>query len=62
MSDREQDQDSSGGERVEQDTPAEEAALIRNVVRMQERHREGGVDPEPDVDDQQPETDIRDSP
>ena len=57
MNDRERAQDSSGGERGEDGSPADEAALIRNVLRMQERHREGGIDPEVDVDDQRPETD-----
>jgi hypothetical protein len=53
MNDRDGAQDSSGDEA----SPADEAALIRNVLRMQERHREGGIDPEVDVDDDQPETD-----
>lgn len=30
---------------------AREAAMIRKVLRLQERHREGGVDPELEVDD-----------
>ena len=29
---------------------ADEAALIRKVLRAQERHREGGIDPELDED------------
>jgi hypothetical protein len=57
MSDREQAPDSSGdephGEADLQD--ATEAALIRKVLRVQERHREGGVDPELDVDDEEPQ-------
>ncbi len=57
MNDRGGAQDSSGDEAK----PADEAALIRNVLRMQERHREGGIDPEVDVDDDddddQPQTD-----
>jgi hypothetical protein len=57
MNDPERTQDSSGGERGDEASPADEAALIRNVLRMQERHREGGIDPEVDVDDDQPETD-----
>ena len=34
------------------DTPADadEAELIRKVLRAQERHREGGIDPELDGD------------
>ncbi len=58
MNDPERPQDSSGAERGDdEDSSADEAALIRNVLRMQERHREGGIDPELDVDDQRPETD-----
>jgi hypothetical protein len=38
--------DSSGNERGDEASPADEAALSRNVLRMQERHREGGIDPE----------------
>jgi hypothetical protein len=34
---------------------AREAALIRKVLRVQELHREGGIDPELDVDDDSPE-------
>jgi hypothetical protein len=55
MNDRERAQDSSSGEQGDEDSSADEAALIRKVLRMQERHREGGVDPEVDVDDQGPE-------
>jgi hypothetical protein len=57
MNDRDGAQDSSGDERGDKASPADEAALIRNVLRMQERHREGGIDPEVNVDDDQPETD-----
>ena len=58
MNDPELPQDSSGAERGDdEDSSADEAALIRNVLRMQERHREGGIDPELDVEDQRPETD-----
>lgn len=47
------------GEGGDPDRPddAREAALIRKVLRLQERHREGGVepelggDPEPEVSD-----------
>jgi hypothetical protein len=34
---------------------AREAALIRKVLRVQEQHREGGIDPELEVDDDAPE-------
>ena len=34
---------------------AREAALMREVLRAQERHREGGVNPELEVTDQDPE-------
>jgi hypothetical protein len=33
---------------------AREAALMRQVQRMQRRHREGGMDPEPDDSDEDP--------
>ena len=33
---------------------AREAAMIRKVLRIQERHREGGVDPELAGDDDDP--------
>ena len=55
MSDQEQAPDSSGDElHGEADLldDAREAALIRKVLRAQERHREGGVDPELDVDEE----------
>jgi len=57
MNDRDVAPDSSGDERGDEASPADEAALIRNVLRMQERHREGGVDPELRGDDDQTETD-----
>ncbi len=34
-----------------------EAAMMRKVMRMQERHREGGVDPELDDTDADADTD-----
>jgi hypothetical protein len=34
---------------------ARDAALIRRVLRIQEQHREGGIDPELAVDDAAPE-------
>jgi hypothetical protein len=33
---------------------AREAELIRKVLRAQEQHREGGIDPELAVDDEEP--------
>jgi len=58
MSDQEQTPGNSGDEldndaRLTDD--AREAALIRKVLRVQEQHREGGIDPELDVDDDAPE-------
>jgi len=52
MSDQESAPGGSGGEaesRPEAAAEDGEAALMRKVMRMQERHREGGVDP--DLDD-----------
>lgn len=52
MSDREPEPGSPSEEPGEEAGPvdeASEAALIRKVLRVQERHREGGVDPELDV-------------
>ena len=52
MSDQASAPDGSGGEAGSgPDVTAEEheAAMMRKVMRMQERHREGGVDP--DLDD-----------
>jgi hypothetical protein len=37
---------------------AREAALMREVIRAQQRHREGGVDPELDDADADPEPDV----
>lgn len=58
MSDQEQPPGNSGDEpdndaRLPDD--ALEAALIRKVLRVQEQHREGGIDPELDVDDETPD-------
>lgn len=58
MSDQEPTPGSSGDELSEEDgllDDAREAALIRKVLRMQERHREGGVEPELEVDNEDPE-------
>jgi hypothetical protein len=53
MSDQATAPDGSGGEADSgPDVTAEEqheAAIMRKVMRMQERHREGGIDP--DLDD-----------
>lgn len=58
MNDREMppgnSEDDLGGEHDLLDD-AREAALIRKVIREQERHREGGVEPELAVDDEDPE-------
>ena len=56
MSDQVSAPGDSGGEadrRPEAAAEEREAAAMRKVMRMQERHREGGVDPdldEPDAD------------
>jgi hypothetical protein len=58
MSDQEQAPGSSGDEPDDEASlpdDAREAALIRKVLRVQEQHREGGIDPELDVDDEEPE-------
>jgi hypothetical protein len=62
MSEREGALDRSGNEPGQEASPAgeaspaDEAALIREVVRMQKRHREGGIDPDLDEEDRQPES------
>lgn len=58
MSDHEQTPGNSGAEpdndaRLPDD--AREAALVRKLLRVQEQHREGGIDPELDVDEDVPE-------
>lgn len=56
MSDQASVPGGSGGEAAsgpEAAAEEREAAMMRNVMRMQEEHREGGVDPdldEPDAD------------
>jgi hypothetical protein len=58
MSDQEQTPGNSGDEPdndVRLPDDAREAALIRKVLRVQEQHREGGIDPGLDVDDDPPE-------
>lgn len=60
MSDRELAPGSPGdepGEEASLSDDAREAALIRKVLRVQECHREGGIDPELDADDEEPEPD-----
>ncbi len=59
MSEREPAPGSSGdepGNDSDVQDDAREAALMREVLRAQERHREGGVDPELEVTDQDPGT------
>jgi hypothetical protein len=58
MTDRASTSGSSGDERSAEPGPldeAREAALLRDVLRAQERHREGGVEPELDGADADPE-------
>jgi hypothetical protein len=59
MSDQASGPDGSGGE-VDSSPEAaaedREAAMMRKVMRMQERHREGGVDPELDDTDTDADT------
>lgn len=58
MSDQASAPDGSGGEAAsspEVTAEEHEAAMMRKVMRMQERHREGGVDP--DLDDTDTDTD-----
>jgi len=61
MSDGERAQGSPGHEPGEEPSlldSAREAALIRKVLRVQEQHREGGVEPELDIEDEEePEPD-----
>lgn len=57
MSEQASAQGGSGGETgsvPEETDEAREAALMRKVMRMQERHREGGVDPGLEDDDAEP--------
>ncbi|HEX9066568.1 MAG TPA: hypothetical protein VF843_15780 [Streptosporangiaceae bacterium] len=46
MTEHEQHQDQAGQAGPADDTDAAEAELIKKVLRTQERHREGGIDPE----------------
>jgi len=58
MGEREQAPDSGSGEKPGHgpEVPGEagEAAMMREIVRRQERHREGGVEPELDEMDDEP--------
>jgi hypothetical protein len=54
MSKQEPGADSSGEDPDVQDE-AGEAALMREILRTQEQHREGGIEPELDTADQDPE-------
>ena len=57
MSDQASAPDASGGEEAnspEVTAEEHEAAMMRKVMRMQERHREGGVDPDLDDTDADP--------
>jgi hypothetical protein len=57
MSDQASAPDGSGGEADSSPEAAaeeREAAMMREVMRMQERHREGGVDPDLEDTDADP--------
>jgi hypothetical protein len=56
MSEPEGALDGSGNEPGDEASQSDEAALIREVVRMQERHREGGIDADLEEDDRRPES------
>jgi hypothetical protein len=59
MSEQEQASGSGSGEEPghgpEVLDDASEAAMMREILRRQERHREGGVEPELDETDEEPE-------
>ena len=60
MSDRASTPGSSGNDlsgKSDRLDDAREAALMREIIRAQERHREGGVEPELDDVDADPESD-----
>ena len=46
MSDQTPEPGNSGDEQDSQPDAPDEAAMMRAVMRTQEKHREGGVDPE----------------
>ena len=54
--------DNNLSEKADQLDDAREAALMREIIRAQERHREGGVEPELDDVDRDPEADAWASP
>jgi hypothetical protein len=60
MGEREQEPDSGSGENLghgpELLDEAREAAMMREILRRQERHREGGVEPELDEMGEEPRT------
>lgn len=60
MSDQAPEPSSSGNDlsgKPDRLDDASEAALMREIIRKQERHREGGVEPELDDVDGDPESD-----
>jgi hypothetical protein len=58
MGEREQAPGSGSGEKSghgpEEMDEAHEAAMMREIMRRQEQHREGGIDPELDETDEEP--------
>jgi len=62
MGEREHAPDSSSGENLSHDPEAldeaREAALMREIMRRQERHREGGVEPGLDEADEEPSSEV----
>jgi hypothetical protein len=61
MSDRASAPGSSGNDpsgKPDRLDDAREAALMREIIRAQERHREGGVEPELDDVDEDPGSDV----
>jgi hypothetical protein len=58
MGEREQPPDSDSGENLghgpEGEDDAREAAAMREILRRQEEHREGGVEPELEEPDEEP--------
>ena len=62
MSDRASTPGSSGNDlsgKPDRLDEAREAAMMREIIRAQERHREGGVEPELDDVDRDPESDAQ---
>jgi chorismate mutase len=62
MGEREQAPDGGSGEKAghgpEVLDEAREAAMIREILRRQERHREGGVEPELDEIGEEPRREV----